>query len=321
MEECFMKKIAFFVALTLCLVPALFAEEGGIVSSSEVFLQITSVPEAKIGFTQSFEIPFLQGDNPLTEENNVTFAFTAELTPISVNLLADAVWTPVAVFELALGGRIGTGWQIASDQGLNGLYGIGLNQRRPIGTNNDRFVADGSAFDGLMWKTYLGGALQFDLAAVMPGEWNHIVFKTYHEINYQAYTRAGDGQSWFFENDEGENRNGFSYYGNFFLGYKMPIILDLVGLLAEMDLYLYDTPGRARWGDDRIRWTFGCLFNFAITEQLGATLIVQGSTARNFTNYNENGNRYRFYQDRILDTNNPLRLEFYRVAATVTYKL
>lgn len=309
-----MRNIALFVLLTL-FVQALIAEnqteEIPDTISNELLLQISSLPEAKLGFTKRYIFPFLQGESSLTTDNNIGLALTAEISPISLNGIVEAVWTPIAFFQLAAGGRIGSGWNLelfGSD-----IYGIGVN--RPNAVGNAENI--GNAFDGLLWKTQIGAALQADLAAVFPGDWNHVVFRSYHEINYKGYTKASAGESWYFENDDGENINGFNYYGNFLIGYQMPIFLDLIALLTEMDLYLYDTPDRSRWGDEKIRWTFSNILNFTITKQFSLTLITQFWTRRN---YKESDWQDLYYRNRTIDNSNPLRLEFYRVAAALTYK-
>ena len=306
-----MKRVVFlFIFPFLAL--GLFAEgQEDAERSGELLLQVSSLPEAKISFTHSFVFPFLQGDSPMTENNNITLALTAELSPISVNGLFKAVWTPIAFFELSAGVRIGSGWPI----NLFGadIYGIGLN----LSDGGGEAAYSGSAFDALLWKAHIGGTIQFDLAALFPGDWNHVVALSYHEINYHANTRAKTGQAWYLENDDGENCNGFNYYGNFLIGYQMPIFLNMVALLAEMELYLYDTPGREMWGDDLIRWTFSGILSFEITKQFGIAILAQVRTRRNFVESNWED---LHYQSRSLDTSNPQRLEFYRVAAAITYR-
>jgi hypothetical protein len=306
-----MKKIAVLAVFVLVLQVIHAEESEGITSGSDLLLQVSSLPEAKLGFTQSFTFPFLQGSNPLTENNNISLALTGEVSPISLNGLAEAVWTPIAFIEISAGGRIGSGWPLNLFGG--DIYGIGLNQPDAEGYAE----YNGSGFDGLLWKVQAGGAFQFDLGAIFPGDWNHVLFRTYHEINYHGYTRAKANESWYFEDDDGENINGANYYGNFFLGYQMPIFLNLVGFLAEMELYLYDTPNRAIWGDDLIRWTFSGILSFQITEQFGFALLAQFWTRRNFI---ESDWEKLYYRNRTVNTSNPQRLEFYRVAAAVTYR-
>ena len=298
-------------------------ENTGFSSSGELVFQASSLPEAKIGYTHTFRFPVLQGDNPLTEANNLKLQLTAEASPISLNGIFKAVLTPIAFLEFSAGARIGTGWRL--NLFGNDIYGTGLNlQGTALNARNAGYVAEykGSAFDALLWKTWLGGTFQFDLAAIVPGDWNHVVFLSYHEINYHANTSAGSNDAWYFENDDGENLNGFNYYGNFVIGYQMPIFLNMIAILTEMNLNLYDTPGRSAWGDDLIRWQFSGILNFTVTEKFGIALITQFRTRRNFTNFDEHAEDkpHLHFRNRILDTSNPLRLEFYRVAAVLTYR-
>ena len=307
----FVCAIFFFAGFSIQILSAQNVPAGMVDASSELILQISTLPEAKLGFTQKYSFPFLQGDNPLTEGNNINFALSAEISPISLNGIATAVWTPIAFLEFTAGGRIGTGWNMELFGGE--IYGIGIN--RP--DNNGNTGIDGNAFDGVLWNAKAGGAFQFDFAALFPGDWNHVVVRTYHEINYAGYTRAKTGESWYFENDDGENVNGFNYYGNYLIGYQMPIFLNMAALLAEADLYLYDTPNRSQWGDDLVRWTFSGILNFAVMERLGITLITQFITQRNFE---EKDWQELYYRDRTINGPNPLSLKFYRVAVVLTHK-
>jgi hypothetical protein len=186
-----MRRIAFLFLLPL-FAQALTAQDQpndkkAPTPSSELNLQISTLPEIKLGFTNRYTIPFLQGESPLTQDNNISLALSSEITPISLNGLAEAVWTPIAFLQLSAGGRIGSGWKLnlfGSD-----LYGIGLNVPDAVG----KTLNDGSAFDGLLWKVQTGGTVQFDLAAIFPGDWNHVVARSYHEINYKGYTQAKRG--------------------------------------------------------------------------------------------------------------------------------
>jgi hypothetical protein len=204
---------------------------------------------------------------------------------------------------------VGTGWNISlfgSD-----IIGIGINKRKPEGS------VEVDAAPGLLWSAKAGGVLQFDLAAIVPGDWNHVVFRTYHEINYAGYSAASASDPWYFENDDGENQNGFSYYGNFLLGYQPPLFLNTLALLTEMPLYLYDVPKQELWGGDLPRWTFSLLLNFTVTKRVSIAGICQFRTRRTWRSDTQDK---PFYQDRRLE-DSPLHLEFYRVAAVLSVSL
>ncbi len=239
---------------------------------------------------------------------NVAASAGAAVSPVSVNVASDIAWTALPFLELSAAIKAGSGWNTALADGLR------LNERSGLHDNE----LTGGAFSGLVWQVQSGGALQFDWAAIKPGDWNHIVFRSYHGINYRSNTGAGAGESWLYEADTGENRNGFNYYGNAFLGYRMPLPLDLIGFLAEADRYLYDSAGGTEWGDDLTRWKLATVFNAAFTDKISAAFLLQWQSVRTFTDETAG---YGFYQDRRLSGAGARSVEFYRAVMSVLYKL
>jgi hypothetical protein len=281
-------------------------------ASTDLNLIASSLPEGKISLVQSFTIPVLRGSGFLTQGNSLKALLTAEVSPISLNGAAECILTPLAFFQLAAGSRIGTGWNIQLFGA--GLTGIGRNM--PQGDHGA--AVDGPAFDGVFWKGHIGGALQFDMAALFPGDWHHIVVRTYHEANYKLFSRARGRDAWYYEADLGENQNGFNYYGNCLIGYQMPGVIKMAGLMAEADKYLYDTPQGELWGDDLPRWYFSALAQAALTSRIDAALIVQFQTLRRFTAETQD---YAYYRDRRMASPGALSLTFYRVVGIITLRL
>lgn len=311
----FLTGFLFFAALPV------LASEGGVTSSTELELQITSIPEARLCFIQGFTFPFLRGSGPMTRGNNINTLFTLELTPLSVNGIGEITLTPAAFFLLHGGGRAGSGWDIPIG------YGMGIN--RPVDTADGnagrprQAVIDGGSFDGLVWSAWGAGTVQFDLGAVLPGDWNHVLFQTRQEMRYSAFTRAAPGESWLFENDHGENKNGWMYFARYVIGYSMPRspVLNMIAFMAELEKFLYNTPGGDFWGEDLGRWVFSGLLEFTITPRFNATFGVQMETHRNHGTSNF-GNRGYFYQDFPLITEGgSRRLLFYRAALILNYSL
>jgi hypothetical protein len=302
--------------MTLCAVPVWADVE----TATGVNLTVTSLPEAKLALNQDFIFPLLRGDSPLTSGNNLKASLTGDITPVSMNGTLETVLTPAAFITITAGVTLGSGWNVP---GL--ANGLGLNVRQADGTGK----IEGRPFEGLVWKPYGGLTFQFDLAALVPGDWNHVVVQTYQEFNYRGNTRAGPEDSWLYEADSGENRNGWNYYASYVLGYQMPgsPVLKMLGFMGEMYRNLYNTPENRRdFGDTQGYWIVSTLFNFKITDWMDTTLILQMDTERNFKNYPqlsgilpEGDNLY--YQDRILDTNNPLRLKFYRAGLLTSFKI
>ncbi|MDA3901795.1 MAG: hypothetical protein PF637_14890 [Spirochaetes bacterium] len=266
-------------------------------NSANLSLTASTLPEFQASADYTFVLPA-----------NTDLKVKGSVSPVTVKAESEAVWTPVPFLQLVAAGSAGTGWNIDLADGLR------INE--PDGETGNRLVGDNC--DGVVYGAGLGGAFQFDLAAIMPGEWNHLLFRTYHSCFYQGLTSADNDQSWMYENDEGENRNGLNYYANYFIGYKMPVKLSMIGVLFESDLRLYDTKNGSDWGDDLVRWTISPLVSFDFTEKLSGTCLVQFRTERN---YIEGTGDNDFYQTRRIDKDNTRSLTFYRAVFILGYKL
>jgi hypothetical protein len=314
------RKYLLSLALLLIFFPVspLYAESE-VESRTSVELQISTLPEAKLILFQDFIVPVLQGDNALVKDNNIKFGMKYEVTPISMCLWGTTVFTPVAFLEFAARGMIGSGWNINLFGGE--VRGMGLN----VPDDEDKTSVDGTPFDGTFLGAEFGGAFQFDLAAVLPGDWNHVLFRTDHEMRAKMYSRAGIGDAWFYESDHGENQNGWTYYGRYLIGYQMPFFLNTVALQAEMEKYLYGTPNGDQWGEALGRWDFGLIMNFQFTERFRTMLVTQLRLYREYENFtynnkDENDPDYnRYYKERVATGGGSL--QFYRVAAILNYRL
>ena len=304
----------------LCLMPDLAVAEEGMETSTDLEFQVTSLPEARLRLNQSFIFPFLQGQNPLFQDNNIKIVLSADFTPITLAAIAELSWTPAAFFFLSAGGKAGSGWNIPIAKG------IGINT--PIGAKTPGIrdsEIKGKAFDGLIWGAWGAGTFQFDLGALIPGDWNHIVFQTRQEFRYSGYTRAGPDDSWVLENDDGEDRNGWKYAASYVIGYQMPLspVLSMIGIIAELDKNLTTFPGGDTWGDALGYWIFSGMGVFTITPRFNATVALQVRTRRNYgiSDFNNTNNSY-YYQDRELKDGEIQRhLFFYRAALILNYKL
>lgn len=290
-----------FILVSFCF--PLFAEDQeGIQESTDLNFVFATTLETKAKIIETITFP-----------HNVQLEAAFELSPVSVNGTGEATWTPLPFLQVVAGGAVGSGWNIPIANGLR------MNKR--IESPDDEFEnaeLTGGPFSGLVWSVKGGGVFQFDYAALKSGEWNHIIFKTYHGVQYRALTSADSEDSWLYEADSGQNRNGWNYYGYYLLGYQMPIFLNTVGILVESDLYLYDTEDRKLWGDDLIRWTFGPLFNFTVTKKLSAALLLQMRSRVRYTSDTED---YEFYQDNRVTDDDKYYVKFYRAALNMTVKL
>jgi hypothetical protein len=157
---------------------------------------------------------------------------TAYVSPVSLNAGGDVVYTlPLPLLEFSAGVLGGSGWYLAPV----GVNGVGVYD----GEDKDgEDVYTKKAFGNFMYKGKAGAALQFDLAVLVPGDWNHVQFRTYHEIYYRALTGV-TSKKWVYEGTA-DNYNQPKYYSNYVLAYALPkdLVVSRVGALFTDDVGL-----------------------------------------------------------------------------------
>ncbi len=232
--------------------------------------------------------PFLVGSGALTEGNNIRFQLKPVIAPVSLHLETEILWTPIAFLQFGAGYDFGTGWALS----ILGIDGLALNDSDDI-TNTTR--------SGLAGKLHFSGTFQFDLAALVPGEMNHIVVSATATMRYIHYTGAEKGQAWYWRADGGQNFNGWQYYGEYALGWQPPWKVNFLGLLAEhtfwvssyirelapMDNpYVYNddiTLASENWGSDFHYWRFGPVMNIALNDRNSLTILMQFNNGLYYT--------------------------------------
>jgi hypothetical protein len=285
-------KIARQLFVSLILVSlataGLFAAESEM--SGNVKLIGSTAPEFKVEAGYTVKIPFLQGKGPLFSGNNVKLKGLMGLSPVAATLSVDAVLTPVAVMELSVGGSMGTGW----DFPLMDTEGLRVGD----GTTD----ATSASMEGIYYKGRAGVALQFDTAAIWPGEWKSVIMRTYHEVNYQGYSDApGTGFGWEYETG-GLRQNGLNYKGEYLVGYQMPLMVNTVAIMLETYL---DNIG-TEFEVTPMTFDLGLIANVKFSDRLNLTLIPQLTTR-----YTEADTRLVTHGD----------IKFKRVAAMLNYAL
>lgn len=262
---------------------------------------VTWPPQALVGVTQNFKVPLMQFDNPLTKDNNINFKIGAELSPISFEGKFGIVWTPIAFLEFYTESRVGSGWNIKS------LYGLALNKNNAGKSNYIPLN-----FSKSIYSFSFGGAFQFDLGAVIPNDWSHVVFRTDQAALYKAMSGVDSETSWLYQADSGENRNGWKYQASYLIGYKMPIFLDLIAMKIDVEKKLFASPkglDNKVWGENLFLTTFGPIINFNIKKDYNIMLLAQWQTKPLY----KGGGEADFYQTKILDTDKKTQVKFYQI--------
>lgn len=225
--------------------------------------------ELQVWGSRRWTIPMLQNDNALMSGNNLMLEVKPAISPVTMTIDSRAVLTPIAFFTFEGGVHAGTGWYF-SPLGFNGL---GLNE-------NGTGTADHANFSQAVFKTWGSGTFQFDLAAVMPGEWNHVVVQVNEKITGQMYTDAKAGEAWQYLADSGQNFNGAFWTGTYTVGYQMPLAMNFVGIMTETVRNVGSVAALSRvddggWGSDFMKVTTGPLANFALNEHNSLLCIFQ----------------------------------------------
>lgn len=262
---------------------------------------VTWPPQALVGVTQNFKVPLMQFDNPLTKDNNINFKIGAELSPISFEGKFGIVWTPIAFLEFYTESRVGSGWNIKT------LYGLALNKNNAGKSNYIPLN-----FSKSIYSFSFGGAFQFDLGAVIPNDWSHVVFRTDQAALYKAMSGVDSETSWLYQADSGENRNGWKYQASYLIGYKMPIFLDLIAMKIDVEKKLFASPkglDNKVWGENLFLTTFGPIINFNIKKDSNIMLLAQWQTKPLY----KGGGEADFYQTRVLDTDKKTQVKFYQI--------
>ncbi len=233
--------------------------------------------EAKASLSLARKLPFMVGEGPFLSGNSLSGKASVELSPVSFNVLGQASLTPIAflVFETGLG--LGTGWTAGPFRGL------GIN---PEG--NTASDIDLTPFGGAVWRIWGAGTFQFDLAALLPGEWNHVILAATAKVEYKAFSGAGEKSAWLWEADSAENFNGAKYLGTYIAGYQMPLKVNFAGLMVESEEWLppvrdYGTMASRSWGSDFRIWQIGSLANLTLGKQDSLLIILQFKQNRDWT--------------------------------------
>jgi hypothetical protein len=209
------KKHLFVIIWFFSLYCPVFADNG-IESNTSVQLYVPTVGGASFGVLQDFILPLSTGNslNPLTRNSNIALSIGLNVSPVSFNLQVREIWTPIPFFQLHGGIKTGIGWNyndmFGKPQNGMGLYIYDNTKEPPEGV-------DGSGFDGVVWKAHNGAILQFDFAAISPGDWHHIIFKLNNEIQYQEFTKSKGGEYWYYHDIPGDG-----FYQNNALPQKKP---------------------------------------------------------------------------------------------------
>ncbi|MCL2209896.1 MAG: hypothetical protein FWB89_07045 [Treponema sp.] len=272
-----MKKSVMLFLFFTAIIGIGFAEETAengeqVESRIDLSFYASTRGEMQVNFIPQWKFPFLQGNTPWTSENNVVLKLDAALSPIWAGFSTDAIFTVLPFLLIRSGAMAGTGWNYDLF-GKVPLVGLGLNRRTDVNDPNDGVTGNG--FDGVVWNVHAGLTIQFNLAAFFPGDWNHVVMQFYNRVEYFAYTKAKGRDLWYYLGDDGMNMNVFRRKFELFVGYVMPIFINLIGYQLEGTLPFYNIEAGSYVADMGYSLTNAFIANFRINRQFSIMTIAR----------------------------------------------
>lgn len=228
--------------------------------------------EARVTGKYNYVIPTPFGTNPLVKGNNVNFSCALEISPVTLASQFGISFTPIAFLNFSTSAKVGTGWEFIGIQG-HGNYISSETGFMPYASLNN-----------LYYEYKLSGLFQFDLAAIVPGDWNHVVTMATYDFIYKGVEGANKANPsmWqavdFFQ--------GWNYYSSIILGYQMPLVLQTVGLQLEMEGLFSDKNVDTIFADYNptfMRIGINPVFIFKFNEKHSLTTQFSFSSRRGFS--------------------------------------
>ena len=225
-------------------------------------------------YTYTIFTPF--SSNSLVSGNNLKIKTALEVSPVSLSPSISVSFTPVAFLVFSSGAKIGSGWTFAP-MNVNGMASYD-----PLSHSYEAL----SPFSSMNYSLWFEGLFQFDLAAVMPGDWNHVVFAASYKPFYEGITKGGEnGNPWLWQG-AGENANAWQYYSNIILAYQMPLVVQTVGVQTELESF-YNTDcfasQYASWNPTFTTISINPLVNLQFSKNQNLIIQLGFSSRRSFT--------------------------------------
>ena len=253
--------------------------------------------EARVTAKMDYKIPTPFGTNGLVKGNNVTITPALELSPVTIMPQLAVAFTPIAFLKFTASGKIGTGWE------LIGIKGMGILDSAETG------YVSLNPFENYFYEFRFTNLFQFDLGAIIPGDWTHVVTQATYEILYTGLTGVENGTPWIWQ-ASGEKANGWNYYSQIILGYQMPLVLQTVGLQFEISGY-YDqasfAPVYVEWNPTFTRVNINPICILKFNDKHSLTIQSRFSSRRGFsssagndaTNFRLNYNGREWWFERV----------------------
>ncbi|MBU0926527.1 MAG: hypothetical protein KKA67_02155 [Spirochaetes bacterium] len=257
-------------------------------------LVVTTGPEALVSASHSIDFPAGRGTDPLTAGNGVSLSLSETLTPLSLEIGAEAVVTPIAFMQLRAGASAATGWSLGDRRGLALVRRLGEGS----------VISSDLSFAAAVLSVRGGAVLRVELPVGSGG--NRLQAASANDILYRSLPGADEGDYWVYQSDGGGNRDGWRYAGSHAIQYRMGVAgrgLELLGLAFEAGVGLDRSPGGEAWGEDLWTMALGAFGEYRLSAR---TSLVAFARIASELAYAKGGDE-PYYGDRLVDRRLPYR--------------
>lgn len=225
----------------------------------------------------SYALPTPLGRHWLVNGANVEFTGGFEICPVSVRTIASIGFTPVPFWVFETGASVGTGWTLLGLEGMSN-YDFEKGEYKDI-----------TPFAHYYRDFWVSGTFQFDTGALIEGDWSHVVMMVTYELLFAGLTGIDDGDVWQWQTTKNK-ANGWQYDLVGVLGYKMPLVLSMVGVMADFyghfDSSDYGKIGK-RFDGDFMTVDLCLLLTFDLNKTNSLTVMIEFERNRSFETEHE----------------------------------
>lgn len=213
------------------------------------------------------------GNHWLLKDATVEFTGSLELSPVTLRPMVEMDFTPLPFLVFGAGASIGSGWNVLDFEGLV-EYDFGTKDYEPL-----------TPFAHYYYDLWASGTFQFDTGALIEGDWSHIVMVASYSLIYAGLTGVDDGIIWQWQESAGQ-ANGLQYSITGVLGYQMPLVLNMIGIMGEFyghfDKDDYGIVAESFDGDFTTV-DISALFNFGINKTNSLTTLLTFRRNRSYS--------------------------------------
>lgn len=260
--------------------------------------------EALTRLDAKYTIPTPLGDHWLLSGADVELWGSLELSPVTLRPMVEVDFTPVPFLVFGAGASIGSGWNVLGFEGLT-KYDFETQDYENL-----------TPFTHYFYDLWASATFQFDTGALIEGDWSHVVMVASYKLFHEAMTGVDDGEIWQWQ-ESARKANGLQYSFTGVLGYQMPMTLNMVGLMLEMEGHLDKDdygPVAQSFDGDFTTTAISALTSFKLSDKNSLTVLYTFERERSYSQLHDDED-----QEPLLHVTGG-EWSFYRVALSWKHK-